>query len=340
MRPPGGGLAACAVALWLGAGCERAGGASFADEMKRLCAADDRAAVAAGLKTREAGNVVAGIRAVDPAERELLLLRGAGEAGLTVCGGLPVELGRRLHRLPDAAGARLDPAVAPHLVVSSRSISVDGVDVIAVRDGDVDPSERAGGPRGMKLDKLSRFLGAWRRSGAAADPLVIAIDPGVPYRLLFSVLYSAREAPAGFGRFAFLVASGERPGLLPLILPDRGPPPVVAMPADGMKPLPPERPRTLILGAAGNRLLLWPMEGGPTHPLGDWPARAAARFDYDLAGVPAALAAAAGDGPSRLVIMADGQAPSALVLTLLGLARGPAGAAPLFGDVMFSPGFE
>ncbi len=92
------------------------------------------------------------------------------------------------------------PEQATSVYIGREAILVDGVPVVAVRDGDVDSSERAGGALGLEVVKLKNVL-AMHRQAFDAEPekkseLTIIADKSTPYRLLVSVMYSARQTCA------------------------------------------------------------------------------------------------------------------------------------------------
>jgi hypothetical protein len=105
------------------------------------------------------------------------------------------------------------------LTIAREAILVEGSPVVAVKNGDVDSSEKEGGALGIKIEKLSQFLGAIRadfesrkaasgklKPGDLAIPeLFIIADKSTPYRLLFGVIASARAPEAGYRRFRLIV---------------------------------------------------------------------------------------------------------------------------------------
>jgi biopolymer transport protein ExbD len=87
-----------------------------------------------------------------------------------------------------------------------------------VRNGDVDPSQKDA--TGVGIPTLTRFLAAWRQSNEAdmqakgkpvpaVPEIMIIADRTVPYRLLYQVIYSAKQKEAGYKRFRLIVLKHE-----------------------------------------------------------------------------------------------------------------------------------
>ncbi len=121
--------------------------------------------------------------------------------------------------LPFSQSQEEFPETAVTLTIAKEAILVEGQPIVAVKNGDVDASEKEGGALGIQITKLSRFLGAVRveyenkkaangklQPGDAAIPeLFIIADKTTPYRLLFGVIASARANEAGYRRFRLIV---------------------------------------------------------------------------------------------------------------------------------------
>jgi len=126
--------------------------------------------------------------------------------------------------LPSSKSDDKFPESAVTLTIAKEAILVEGSAVVAVKNGDVDSSEKEGGALGIKINKLSNFLGAVRitfenaqaaKAAANKDPktggapkipeLFIIADKTTPYRLLFEVIASARAEEAGYRRFRLIV---------------------------------------------------------------------------------------------------------------------------------------
>ncbi len=122
-------------------------------------------------------------------------------------------------KLPFSQSTEEFPEGATVLTIAREAILVEGSPVVPVKNGDVDSSEKEGGALGIKITKLSQFLGAVRatyenkkaaegkiKPGDAAIPeLFIIADKSTPYRLLFGVIASARAPEAGYRRFRLIV---------------------------------------------------------------------------------------------------------------------------------------
>jgi biopolymer transport protein ExbD len=91
------------------------------------------------------------------------------------------------------------PEEGTPVFIGTKAILVDGTPIVAVTNGDVDPSERAGGAQGLEITKLRNTLALHRqafRSSEGVGPvdLTVIADKSTPYRLLMSVMYSAKQA--------------------------------------------------------------------------------------------------------------------------------------------------
>jgi biopolymer transport protein ExbD len=93
------------------------------------------------------------------------------------------------------------PEEGTPVFIGTKAILVDGVPIVAVTSGDVDPSERAEGALGLEITKLANTLAVHRqayrdREGKGVTELTIIADKNTPYRLLMSVMYSSKQACA------------------------------------------------------------------------------------------------------------------------------------------------
>jgi biopolymer transport protein ExbD len=118
--------------------------------------------------------------------------------------------------LPGSKSAEPLPENAVSLTIARESILVQGRTVIGVKNGAVDPSEKKDGALGMQIPKLSRLLGAMRRSydqdlvqrgkqPPKVPELLIIADRSTPYKLLFEVIVSSRSDDAGYRRFRLIL---------------------------------------------------------------------------------------------------------------------------------------
>jgi biopolymer transport protein ExbD len=118
--------------------------------------------------------------------------------------------------LPSSVSEQPMPETASLLVITRTAIVVEGKEIVAVRNGDVDASQKEGGADGRKIPRLSNFLGnlrrehetALKRDGKPVPPipeLMIIADRTTPYGLLLSVMFSAKQKEAGYKRFRLIV---------------------------------------------------------------------------------------------------------------------------------------
>lgn len=122
--------------------------------------------------------------------------------------------------LPSSMSQEPMPEAASIIIVSPDAISVEDQQIVAVRNGDVDPSQKESGQSGVAIPKLTRFLAAWRQSNEAdmrakgkpvpeVPEIMIIADRSTPYRLLYQVIHSAKQKEAGYRRFRLIVLKHE-----------------------------------------------------------------------------------------------------------------------------------
>jgi biopolymer transport protein ExbD len=110
------------------------------------------------------------------------------------------------------------PEKAWTLIITPNGIVVEGKTIVTVTNGDVDSSEKEGGALGLKIPRLTNFLGSLRqeelkalqRSGqdpskAPPPELLVIADRTTPYRLLLEVMFSAKQKEAGYKHFRLIV---------------------------------------------------------------------------------------------------------------------------------------
>ena len=125
--------------------------------------------------------------------------------------------------LPSSVSEQPMPEAASTLVITKTAIVVEGEEIVAVRNGDVDASQKEGGADGRKIPRLSSFLGNLRREhenaltkeGKPIPPvpeLMIIADRSTPYGLLLSVMFSAKQKEAGYKRFRLIVQKNQLVG--------------------------------------------------------------------------------------------------------------------------------
>lgn len=108
---------------------------------------------------------------------------------------------------PPDSTTDLEPSeLATQITIARTSILIDGIPVVAVKNGDVDSSEKKGGVLGLELPNVTGFLtqhrAAYQQAAVArgldprtaTDELSIIADKVTPYRLLFTVMNSARKS--------------------------------------------------------------------------------------------------------------------------------------------------
>src|SRR5260221_3990055 len=90
--------------------------------------------------------------------------------------------------------------------------------IVSVEKGYDDPAEKEGGSLGIKIPRLTNYLGALRGEeikkllAAGKDPskeeppeLLLIADRTTPYKLLIETMFSAKQKEAGFKRFKLIV---------------------------------------------------------------------------------------------------------------------------------------
>lgn len=104
------------------------------------------------------------------------------------------------------------------LVITPTGVVVEGNPIVSVANGDVDPAEKEGGALGIKIPRLTNYLGALHNEevkklqSQGKDPakerppeLLVIADRTTPYRLLVEVMFSAKQKEAGFKHFRLIV---------------------------------------------------------------------------------------------------------------------------------------
>jgi biopolymer transport protein ExbD len=112
------------------------------------------------------------------------------------------------------------PEEQAHAVtIAPSAILVEGKPIVRVLNGDVDASERPSGQFGSEISKLRAVLSDYHERLYAlsgkdepAHELTIIADKNIPYRLLYSVMFTAGRASAknhangpGFTRYRLIV---------------------------------------------------------------------------------------------------------------------------------------
>ncbi len=121
--------------------------------------------------------------------------------------------------LPNTLSADELPEGASTLIITKEGIVVEGKAIVTISNGNVDPAEKEGGATGIKIPRLTTFLGALRaaeidkkrQSEPAFNPatdtpeLLVIADRTTPYHVLVEVMYSAKQKEAGYKRFRLIV---------------------------------------------------------------------------------------------------------------------------------------
>jgi biopolymer transport protein ExbD len=121
--------------------------------------------------------------------------------------------------LPPSSTRAPEPEQAKTVTIAKSAILVEGIPVVRVQNGDVDPSEKSQGQFGNEIGKLRAVLAEhhealYKLSGPdePAHELTILADKDIPYRLLYAVMYTAGRASAkstpdgpGFSKYRLIV---------------------------------------------------------------------------------------------------------------------------------------
>jgi biopolymer transport protein ExbD len=123
-------------------------------------------------------------------------------------------------KMPESIQAELMPATSGEIIITTTGIvAFDGttaLQIVSVTNGDVDASEKDQGALGVRIPKLTNYLGNFRAQQEASlkqqgqpipDPpeIMVIADRTTPYRLLVSVIASAKDKAAGYKRFRLIV---------------------------------------------------------------------------------------------------------------------------------------
>jgi biopolymer transport protein ExbD len=126
--------------------------------------------------------------------------------------------------LPPSSTHLPEPEDAKTVTIAPEAILVEGQPVVAVKNGDIDASEKSQGQFGIEIGKLKNVLAihhealyvdAAKHGSPGDEPqheLTIIADRNTPYRLLYAVMYTAGIANAknhpggpGFSKFRLIV---------------------------------------------------------------------------------------------------------------------------------------
>src|SRR3990172_5722198 len=104
---------------------------------------------------------------------------------------------------PQSSTRMTVPESATSVTIAKTAILVEGAPNVAVKNGDVDASEKTQGQFGIEIGKLKTRLTQHHtkdkkifgyRGQEAPSELTIVADKDTPYRLLVSVIYTAGQA--------------------------------------------------------------------------------------------------------------------------------------------------
>ncbi len=118
--------------------------------------------------------------------------------------------------LPPSTTRKAPPEDATSVIIAKSAILVEGEPIVAVKNGDVDPSEKTEGQFGIEVGRLTTMLKAHHtrikkiaafRGEEPSNELTIIADKETPYRLVYSVMYSAGQAE--FQNFRLIVIRNE-----------------------------------------------------------------------------------------------------------------------------------
>ncbi len=127
--------------------------------------------------------------------------------------------------LPHAVNEEPLPEELSTLIIARTEILLEGDTIASIgANGLVDASEKAGSARSYTIPRLTQALADLRKQNAAKavekgeEPppipeLLIIADRTTQFRVLFDVLFSAKEKPAEFKRFRLLVMRHQPVGL-------------------------------------------------------------------------------------------------------------------------------
>lgn len=303
---------------------------SFSEAMKIMCAApsmQDAAYFKNHLLNPEVITLLAAIGDLNPADRVTRVRDAIAKAGLTSCGSLD-HMTAIPTNAPKVTGAGFIEVVdsAPMVVATPRGIVIEGLAIVAIANGAVDPSELEGGAMGMTVPRIREYM----KAVVAAKPVhrvQLLVDPSLPYKLLVQLIFTIKQA--GFTEFSIVVAVEDTAKAIPLTLR-----PATSGRAPGLRP---------VVAITGAKLLLWSISG--TEGTLKQPKLAAARPDE----IGKALAeivsrrwptAKRSNDDRAIVLMADAGTPMQTIADVLAVVRATPDGKELFPMIELSTGFE
>jgi len=247
---------------------------------------------------------------------------------------------------PKVSGAAplLSTFPGPVLVATPSGIVVEGKSIVSLVGSEVDPSEKDGGALGLKISRLTDFLGQLPKE-PGRDRLILAMDREHTYKLLIEIIFSAKHKAAGFRDFVLVARHGTDQVGIPLRLPDKKPPAI--MPPEPADPSDP--PLKLVVAITKSDIIVWSisgLEGTLAAPRAKW---ALTEPDVmkklnDLLGQIAKNRWGGKPRPENsynLMVMADGPIKlQTIAEVFVAVRQTPDGKERLFPDIELSTGFE
>jgi biopolymer transport protein ExbD len=283
---------------------------------------------------------------VNPAERVTRMHDAITRAGLTSCPsmeGQSATANLKAPTVPDVGLVEL--GTNPTTTITTSAIVIEGKSIVAVKNGDVDASEKEGGALGLKIPRVTKFVQALskeldqqgssqsmtfeRDQPGSSLVMTLVVDPATPYKLLIEAMFSIKAA--GYGTFMIAVHAGSTVKAIPVVLPEKKPPPQQAL--------------KMIVTIMNDKVLLWSIsgiEGTLSKP-------AVTATPDHLADVQNALAAIVdkhwhggkrAPADREIIVMADAGMALQPVADVIAAVRATADGKELFPSVLLSTGFE
>jgi biopolymer transport protein ExbD len=328
----------------------------FAEAMAMVC--DARAAnpdyFKSHLLNSEVIRLIQSLGDVNPAERVTQMHDAITRAGLTSCSAMEGQSSTANLNAPTVSDVGLvELGTNPTTTITTTAIAIEGKAIVAVTNGDVDVSEKAGGALGIKIPRITSFVQALAKEQRELDQrgsshsmtfsldqpdspiMTLIVDPATPYKLLIEAMYSIKSG--GYGSFLIAVHAGSAVKAIPIALPDKQTP--------GKIPPPPPSDLKMIVSLTKDKLILWSitgLEGSLQKP-------AVATTPDHVADVQKALAAIVANRwhggertpeNRRIIVQADGGIPMQTVAAVIAGVRATADGKELFPSVLLSTGFE
>jgi hypothetical protein len=311
---------------------------SYADAMKVVCNAptSDLPAYFKGhLLNPEVIRLFATLEDYNPADRVQRISDAIARAGITSCASLP-KFARSALTVPtvqDGGLVDVEP-LAPMVIATTQSISIDGKAIIALENGAIAPDELEGGAQGIMIPRVREFLRALAAQlppAAQMPALELALDPSLTGRVLFDLAFSS--ARGGFTRLGLVVHAGAGNKAIPIELPQKRPATTQPGPA----------PLGMALAFSKDKLLVWSIsgqEGTLQKP------KATVATAGELAPVLGEIVARRWKTTPRseddrsIIVMIDPAVPMQRIAEVLAAVRAMPDGKELFPSILLSSGFE